>query len=63
MELKEQLLKLKNRGISMKYISQETHININTIYAFTSGKRKLSPEKEEKILKFIWEKFGGILNE
>ena len=53
MELREKLLLLKNLGISYKFISYLTNINQNTIYSFVCNKRNLSPEKEEKIKKYV----------
>lgn len=49
MDTRKKILLAKEKGYSIKLISQLTNININTLYAFTSGKRMLSPEKEEKI--------------
>ena len=53
MNLKEQLLLLKERGISYKFLSYLTDINSTTIYSYSSGQRNLSPEKIEKIQKYV----------
>lgn len=53
MDTKDKLLIAKQKGYSIKLISELTKININTLYAFTSGKRKLSPEKEEKLIQVL----------
>ena len=53
MDLKEELLFLKDLGVSYKFISYLTNINQNTLYSFICGKRNLSPEKIEKIKKCI----------
>ena len=53
MDLKEQLLLLKEQGISYKFLSYLTDINTATIYSYSSGKRNLSPEKIEKIQKYV----------
>lgn len=49
MELKEKISLAKKQGVSIKFLSQLSNINVNTIYAFTSGNRELSPEKKEKL--------------
>lgn len=49
MELKEKIAFAKKQGISIKLLSQLSNINVNTIYAFTSGNRELSLEKKEKL--------------
>lgn len=49
MNTKERIKLAKDKGYSIKLISSLTNINVNTLYAFTSGKRNLSPEKEEKL--------------
>lgn len=53
MDTKDKLLIAKQKGYSIKLISELTKININTLYAFTSGKRQLSPEKEEKLIQVL----------
>lgn len=53
MTLKEKLLKCKKQGISIKYIAEQTNIKPATLYAYTSGARNLSPEKQEKLENFL----------
>lgn len=53
MNLKEQLKLAKEQGISIKLIANLSNINVSTLYAFSSGKRNLSPEKEEKVIKVL----------
>lgn len=53
MDIKEKIQIAKTKGISIKLLSELTGININTLYGYTSGKRNLSPEKEEKILQVL----------
>ena len=53
MTLREQLLECKQKGLSIKFIAEQTNIKPTTLYAFTSGNRNLSPEKQEKILHFL----------
>lgn len=53
MDLKEKLLLLKEQGISYKFISYLTDINSTTIYSYSSGQRNLSPEKIEKLEKYV----------
>ena len=53
MFLKEKIDYLKTKGLTIKLISNQTNIKENTLYNFTSGKRNLSSEKEEKIENFI----------
>ena len=49
MELKEKMLKVKNLGITIKFIALKTEINEATLYSFSCGKRDLSKEKAEKL--------------
>lgn len=49
MELKEKIEIAKKKGVTIKLLSELSNIKTSTLYAFTSGKRNLSPEKEEKI--------------
>ena len=53
MTLREKLLQCKEKGISIKYIAEQVNIKPATLYAFTSGRRNLSPEKQEKIERFL----------
>ena len=53
MSLREQLLECKKQGWSIKFIAEQTSIKPATLYAFTSGNRNLSPEKQEKIFQFL----------
>lgn len=53
MDLRKKLKEVKKKGISLKLIASLTNINVNTIYNFSSGKRNLSPEKEEKIINIL----------
>lgn len=53
MTLREQLLECKQKGLSIKFIAEQTNIRPATLYAFTSGNRNLSSEKQEKILHFL----------
>lgn len=43
------MTKAKEKGITIKYLSQLTDININTLYNYSSGKRNLSKDKELKL--------------
>lgn len=49
MNLQEKITIAKRKGISIKLIAELTNINVSTLYAVSSGKRNLSPEKEEKV--------------
>lgn len=49
MNLQEKIIIAKRKGISIKLIAELTNINVSTLYAVSSGKRNLSPEKEEKV--------------
>lgn len=53
MELKEKLLKVKNLGVTIKFIALKTEINEATLYSFSCGKRELSKEKAEKLNKVL----------
>ena len=49
MELKEKINIAKKKGVSIKLLSELSNIKPSTLYAFSSGQRNLSPEKEEKL--------------
>ena len=49
MTLKEKIILAKQKGVSIKLLSELSDIKVNTLYAYSSGQRNLSPEKEEKI--------------
>lgn len=53
MQLKEMLLECKRQGISIKYIADQTEIKVSTLYAFSSGQRNLSTEKQNKLSNFL----------
>ena len=53
MELKEKLLKVKNLGVTIKFIAFKTEINEATLYSFSCGKRELGKEKAEKLNKVL----------
>lgn len=49
MTLKEKIILAKQKGVSIKLLSELSNIKVNTLYAYSCGQRNLSPEKEEKI--------------
>lgn len=53
MDLKEKMLKVKNLGITIKFLSLKTEISEATLYSFSCGKRELSKEKAEKLNKIL----------
>ena len=53
MTLREKLLCCKKQGISIKFIAEQINIKPATLYAFSSGNRNLSLEKQEKLKNFL----------
>lgn len=49
------LIKLaRDKGLTIKTISELTDINVRTLYSFNCGCRELSKEKEEKIKQLLF---------
>jgi transcriptional regulator with XRE-family HTH domain len=49
MNTQEKIEYLKKSGITIKLLSKLSNIAESTLYSYTSGKRNLSIEKEEKL--------------
>lgn len=49
-ETKEMIKKANGIGFTTKCIAIQSGINVNTLYAFTSGYRNLSKEKENRVI-------------
>lgn len=49
MTTKELIRLARDKGITIKTISELTEINVNTLYNFSCGSKDLSKEKKEKI--------------
>lgn len=58
METKAMIIRAKEKGISIKLISEITGINKSTLYQWNSGRQNISKEKEDKVrslLEFLLE--------
>jgi hypothetical protein len=62
MDYRKKIEEIMELGITMKFISYKTNINIGTLYNYISNEQNLSKEKEEKLFYFIndFEVFLGI---
>ena len=49
METKTLIIKAREKGITIKLISELTGIKLHTLYQYNSGLQGLSEEKEQKI--------------
>lgn len=50
METREMIRIAREKGITIKAISDITNINLKTLYNWNCGRNNLSKEKEEKII-------------
>jgi hypothetical protein len=62
MDYRKKIEEIMELGITMKFISYKTNINIGTLYNYISNEQNLSKEKEEKLFYFIndFEVFLGV---
>ena len=52
-EMREKLGYLMSKGITMKLISNQTNINVGTLYNFKKGFQNISKDKEQTLSNFI----------
>lgn len=50
METREMIRQAREKGVTIKAISDITNINLKTLYNWNCGRNNLSKEKEEKII-------------
>ena len=54
-EMREKLDYLMSKGITMKLISNQTNINVGTVYNFKKGYQNISKDKEQTLSNFIYD--------
>ncbi len=54
-EMREKLDYLMSKGITMKLISNQTNINVGTLYNFKKGYQNISKDKEQTLSNFIYD--------
>ena len=52
-EMRKKLGYLMSKGITMKLISNQTKINVGTLYNFNKGFQNISKDKEQTLSNFI----------
>ena len=52
-EMRRKLGYLMSKGITMKLISNQTKINVGTLYNFNKGFQNISKDKEQTLSNFI----------
>ena len=52
-EMRRKLNYLMSKGITMKLISNQTKINVGTLYNFNKGYQNISKDKEQTLSNFI----------
>ena len=52
-EMRRKLGYLMSKGITMKLISNQTNINVGTLYNFNKGYQNISKDKEQTLSNFI----------
>lgn len=54
-EMRKKLDYLMSKGITMKLISNQTNINVGTLYNFKKGYQNISKDKEQTLSNFIYD--------